>query len=224
MKKETNNFGIILAAGRGRRFGGLKQFAIVKRKPLFFYSARVFETCPLLTGFVIVANPSRILRVQQLIKKFRFRKVIDVVPGGAERMNSVEQGLFALPDNGYVAIHDGVRPLITTEMLCRGFYACHRYPAAAFGIPVTDTIKEAVDDRIIRTVDRSGLVAIQTPQFFPLDLIRRAYAQARNQKITATDDCQLIELMDISPRLLPGSHLNIKVTTRDDLRLCAALL
>jgi len=219
------NFGIIVAAGRGKRFGGLKQFSIIKRRPLIFYSARIFEQCRLVNGFVIVTNPSRINFVKRLVRRYRFKKLIAVVPGGKERMDSVEQGLLYLPDDGYVAIHDGVRPMLSTDMLILGFTVCRRYQAVAFGIPVTDTIKEVVNgDRIIRTVDRSGLVAIQTPQFFSINLIRRGYAYARAERISATDDCELIEKLDITPHLLPGSRLNIKVTTKEDSLICQALL
>ncbi|MGQ9708210.1 MAG: 2-C-methyl-D-erythritol 4-phosphate cytidylyltransferase [bacterium] len=218
------NFGIIAAAGRGRRFGGLKQFALVNSKPLLFYSLKAFELCPSLTGYAVVTNPSRISKVKQLLKRFRFQKAIAVVPGGKARMDSIEQGLFALPESGYVAVHDGARPFIHWQMLILGFRAVRQYPAVAFGVPVIDTLKEVFKDRIVRTVDRSGLVAVQTPQFFSLDLLRRAYAQARNQKITATDECQLIENLGISPRWLPGSSLNIKITSPEELLICRALL
>ncbi len=222
---EEKNFGIIVAAGQGKRFGGLKQFAIIKRKPLLFYSIRIFEYSPLIDGFVIVTNPSRINFVKKLLQRFRFKKALTIVPGGKERMDSVEQGLFRLPDEGYVAIHDGVRPLLSPEMLIRGFAACRRYQAVAFGIPVTDTIKEIADgNRIVRTVDRSRLIAIQTPQFFSLALIRRAYAHARAKRINATDDCELVEKLNVTPHLLPGSRLNIKVTTKEDLLICRTLL
>lgn len=219
-----SNYGIVLAAGRGRRFGGLKQFTLVQGKPLVFYSMWAFETCPAVTGFVIVTNRSRVNQVKSWVKRWQFKKVLAVVAGGAERMDSVEQGIFALPKEGNVAIHDGARPLIRPEMLTLGFRVCQGYPAVAFGVLVADTLKEVVNNRIVQTVDRSGLVAIHTPQFFSLHLIRRAYAQARDQKISASDDCELVQRLGISPRFLLGSSRNIKVTTKDDLRLCQALL
>lgn len=218
------NFGIIVAAGRGKRFGGLKQFALIKKKPLLFYSLRAFEISPQVTGYVVVTNQSRIKKVRQMLKTYRFKKAIAVVKGGKERMDSVEQGLFALPEDGYVAIHDGARPLLKPEMLAIGFRAVRKYPAVAFGVLVTDTLKETIKDRIVKTVDRTGLVAIQTPQFFLLSLLRRAYAQARNHGLSATDECQLIENLNISPRLLLDTPFNIKVTTQQDLKICQALL
>jgi 2-C-methyl-D-erythritol 4-phosphate cytidylyltransferase len=218
------NFGLVVAAGRGRRFGGLKQFVPVKKKPLLFYSLRAFELCPLVSGYAVVTNPSRISQVKQMLKKFRLQKSIAVVAGGKERMDSVEQGLFALPESGYVAVHDGVRPFIKPQMLSLGFRAVHRYPAVAFGVPVTETVKEMVGNHLVRTLDRTSLVAIQTPQFFSLELLRRAFAQARNQHLITTDECQLVENLGIAPRLLPGSPLNIKVTHPEDLLFCRAVL
>ncbi len=218
------NFGVIVAAGRGRRFGGLKQFAPIKKKPLLFYSLKPFEICPIVAGYVVVTNQSKLNKVRQLLKTYRFKKALAIVRGGRQRMDSVEQGLLSLPEDGYVAIHDAARPLLKSKMLTTGFRAVRKYPAVAFGVPVIDTLKETIKDRIVKTVDRAGLVAIQTPQFFLLSLLRRAYAQARNQGLCATDECQLIENLNISPKVLLGSSLNLKVTTSQDIRICEALL
>jgi len=219
-----DNFGIIVAAGMGRRFGGLKQFARVKNRPLLYYSIRAFELCPVVTGYVVVTNVSRVSTVKNMLSAFVFKKALAVVAGGNDRMDSVEQGLFELPDSGYVAVHDGVRPLIKPTMLSLGFRAVRRYPAVAFGVPVIDTLKEVVDKRIVQTVDRTGIVAIQTPQFFTIDLLRRAYAQARNQQLVSTDECQLVEKLGVAPKVLAGFPENIKVTYPADLRICVALL
>lgn len=225
MANNQPNWGIIVAAGQGKRFGGLKQFALIKNKPLIFYSIRPFELCSSVSGYVVVTNESKLGMVKTLLQRYRFKKLLGVVAGGKERMDSVEHGLLNLPEKGYVAIHDGARPLLKSEMLIQGFQTCRRYPAVAFGVPINDTIKKVnPSNQIIQTIDRSGLVAIQTPQFFRLDIIRRAYANARAKNLTATDDCALVEHLNIAPRLLPGSPLNIKVTTKEDLLLCRALL
>ncbi|NPV13352.1 2-C-methyl-D-erythritol 4-phosphate cytidylyltransferase [candidate division WOR-3 bacterium] len=225
MANNQPNWGIIVAAGQGKRFGGLKQFALIKNKPLIFYSIRPFELCSSVSGYVVVTNESKLGMVKTLLQRYRFKKLLGVVAGGKERMDSVEHGLLNLPEKGYVAIHDGARPLLKSEMLIQGFQTCRRYPAVAFGVPINDTIKKVnPSNQIIQTIDRSGLVAIQTPQFFRLDIIRRAYANARAKNLTATDDCALVEHLNIAPRLLPGSPLNIKVTTKEDLFLCQALL
>lgn len=224
MVNNLPNFGVILAAGRGKRFGGLKQFVSVKNKPLLLYSIRPFELCPMVNGYVVVTNRSKVTFVNELLGGYGFRKLLAVIAGGKERMDSVEKGLLNLPERGYVAIHDAARPLLKPAMLIKGFQTCRRHPAVAFGVPVFDTLKKVKNNKIVKTVDRSELVAIQTPQFFPLDLLRRAYAYARAKNLTATDDCELVEHLKISPRVIITPYLNIKVTTKEDLIVCRALL
>ncbi|MGQ9678526.1 MAG: 2-C-methyl-D-erythritol 4-phosphate cytidylyltransferase [bacterium] len=225
MGNKQTNFGIIVAAGQGKRFGGLKQFVLIKNKPLLFFSVRPFELCPLVNGYVVVTNKSKLTWVKELLERYRFKKLRAVIAGGKERMDSVEQGLLNLPEKGYVAVHDGARPFLKPEMLTQGFRDCRRYPAVAFGSPVVDTLKRINrNNRIVRTINRSGLVAIQTPQFFRLDLLRRAYAFARATNIRVTDDCELVERMKIFPRVIINPSFNIKVTTKEDLTICRALL
>ncbi|MCX7732005.1 MAG: 2-C-methyl-D-erythritol 4-phosphate cytidylyltransferase [candidate division WOR-3 bacterium] len=224
VKSEGSGYGIILASGRGRRFGGLKQFALLRGRPVIYYSLRVFERCAAIQGYVVVTNPSKIRQVRKMVAELRLRKVLDVVWGGRERMDSVILGLAVLPEDGYVAVHDAARPLITVPMLTRGLKAVRKTGAVAFGAPVTDTIKEVIEGRIVRTVDRSGLVAIQTPQFFDLGILRRGYAKGSNQGMLITDDCQAVELLGLSPAVIINTRPNLKVTYPEDLRLCEALL
>lgn len=224
MVNNLPNFGVIVAAGRGKRFGGLKQFVSVKNKPLLLYSIRTFELCPMVNGYVVVTNRSKVTFVNELLGRYGFRKLLAVIAGGKERMDSVEKGLLNLPERGYVAIHDAARPLLKPAMLNQGFQTCRRHPAVAFGVPVFDTLKKVKNNKIVKTVDRSELVAIQTPQFFHLDLLRRAYAYARAKNLTATDDCELVEQLNISPQVIISPSLNIKVTTKEDLIVCRALL
>lgn len=214
-------FGIILAAGKGARFHGLKQFAKLNGKPLLLYSLLAFERCQAVTGYVLVANPTSLRKTRQLVGGRRFKRLLAIVPGGTLRADSVASGLKALPDSGCVAIHDSARPFITTGMLEAGFRACRKFRAATYGLPVTDTLKFVRDGLAIRTVDRSSLVAIQTPQFFELQLIKHAHTLPRKRE--ATDDCALVEQLGIRPIVLAGSPRNVKVTTRADLRLCEAL-
>jgi 2-C-methyl-D-erythritol 4-phosphate cytidylyltransferase len=133
-------------------------------------------------------------------------------------------GLLVLPVKGIVAIHDAARPLLNPAMLAAGIRACRRFRAVTFGHAVTDTLKRAKGSRINATVDRAGLVAVQTPQFFDLPLLRRAHDSARAAGIRATDDCAVVEHLGVKPAWLPGPRTNIKVTLPEDLRVCAALL
>lgn len=220
----ASGYGLILAAGRGRRFGGLKQFATVRGRPLLYFSLVAFERCPAITGYVVVTNRSRTGQVRRLAAALGLKKLLEVTGGGRERMDSVREGLAALPGEGYVAVHDAARPLITPQMLTYGLRVVRRTGAAAYGAPVTDTLKEVVEGRIVRTVDRAGLVAIQTPQFFDLELLRRGYARVSNQGLMITDDCQAVELLGLSPAVLPNTRPNLKVTFPADLAVCRALL
>ena len=213
-----------MAAGRGRRFGGFKQFARINGKPALLHSILVFERCRVISGFVVVTTAPRVGYVRTLLRQQDIRKTLDVVAGGRERTDSVAAGLAVLPEDGCVAIHDAARPVISARMLEQGFRACRKYGAATFGYPVTDTLKRVQDQTIIETVDRDSLIAVQTPQFFHLSLLRQAYARALNAGIEASDDCALIELLGISPHWLKGPRTNLKITTPEDLALCEALL
>ena len=201
----------------------MKQFAVLKGKPLWVHSAKAFERCPDITSYIIVTNRSRVAAVRREAERQVLGKLTTIVPGGAERSDSVANGLAVLPVKGLVAIHDAARPLLTPEMLNEGIRACRRFRAVTFGHPVTDTLKRAKGNRISATVDRAGLIAVQTPQFFDLALLRRAYDSARDAGIKATDDCALVERLGVKPAWLPGPRTNIKVTLPEDLRVCAAL-
>jgi 2-C-methyl-D-erythritol 4-phosphate cytidylyltransferase len=218
------NFGIILAAGRGTRFGKLKQFVRVRAKPLLYYSLRAFELCPAVSEYVVVTNPEKISLVRRMVRDFRAQKVRMIVPGGPQRMDSVAAGLKVLPESGYVALHDAARPLIVPEMLSQGFQAVQKSRAVTFGGPLTDTVKELRGNRIIRTLERKNLVATQTPQFFELELLRRAYARLQKEQLLVTDECQAVEFIGIQPVVLINPRLNLKVTYPADLTLCEALL
>jgi 2-C-methyl-D-erythritol 4-phosphate cytidylyltransferase len=220
---EHPKYGLIVAAGKGNRFGGYKQLAPLAGRPVLMYSVRAFERCPRVLGYVVVAPARRLDLVSRVLRSYGVRKLLDVVPGGETRTDSVRAGLAMLPDNGYVAIHDAARPVITTRMLDQGFAFCRRYEAVTFGHPVSDTLKRVQGDVITETVEREALVLVQTPQFFHLDVLRRAYARA-GSSARASDDCALIEALGIKPRWLPGPRSNLKITTAEDLPLCRALL
>ncbi|OYD15744.1 2-C-methyl-D-erythritol 4-phosphate cytidylyltransferase [candidate division WOR-3 bacterium JGI_Cruoil_03_51_56] len=220
----AKNYGLVVAAGQGHRFNGLKQFALVKGHPLIIYSLTAFEKCPEVNGIVVVTNRSKLKYLEALTKRARFGKLIVIVAGGQYRSDSVKHGLDFLPEEGVVAVHDGVRPMVTPEMIARGFRLCRRTGPATYGIPITDTIKRASGRKITETVNRDRLFAIQTPQFFPIRLLRQAYDTALAKGIRATDDCTIVELLGVKSHIVVGSPRNIKVTTREDLEIVKGLL
>lgn len=152
---------------------------------------------------------------------------IEVIDGGAERQDTVARALeFVRPDCGFVAVHDAARPCVTAELIDAVFEACRSKGAVVPGLPVSDTLKRVGDDgsTIIGTVPRAGLFAVQTPQCFRVDLLRRAHAERDRITERITDDAQLVESIGHPCHVVSGSAWNIKITTRDDLRLAEAIL
>ena len=222
--RHSPNYGLIVAAGQGSRFGGYKQFAQLAGKPVLIHSVRAFERCPQIVGFVVVAPALRIAVVRRMLRSHGVRKLLGVAPGGETRADSVRAGLALLPARGYVAVHDAVRPLIHPGMLTKGLRLCPARGAATYGCPVTDTLKRTRGKDVEATVDRAGLVAVQTPQFFSLELLRRAHTSARRARPPATDDCELVERLGVRPVWIPGPRTNLKLTTPDDLYVMQALM
>jgi 2-C-methyl-D-erythritol 4-phosphate cytidylyltransferase len=216
-------YGLILAGGRGQRYGGYKQFAQLAGRPILIHSIRAFERCRQIMGLVVVAPPRRLAAVRNMLIIHGVRRLIAVVTGGRTRADSVRAGLSVLPDQGLVAVHDAARPLIHAGMLVKGFRICRRRGAATYGYPVTDTLKRISGRDVLATVDRRNLLAVQTPQFFSLDLLRRAHAAARRARLQVTDDCDLVERLGVHPVWIPGPRTNIKLTTPDDLIVMQAL-
>lgn len=159
-----------------------------------------------------------------MLRSHGVQRLLGVVPGGETRIDSVRAGLAALPARGLVAVHDAVRPLIHAGMLTRGFRACRKRGAVTYGCPVTDTLKRFSGQNVLATLDRTGLLAVQTPQFFNLQLLRRAHEAALNSSLEATDDCELVERLGARPVWIVGPRTNLKLTTPDDLNVMRALL
>lgn len=215
--------GLIVAGGAGRRFGDRKQFASLAGKPVIWHSLSAFEKCPGISEIVLVTNSDAIDRADHLVRKWHLHKVNWIVAGGKERQDSVYQGLRALPDKGIVAIHDGVRPALNSQDISRGLKACRKHGSVIYARPIDETIKEVRNSAVIRTVARQGLFLAQTPQFFPLELIRRAHQLAAQDGYYGTDDAELLERIGEAVNVLPGWQQNIKITTRADLDLAARI-
>ena len=215
---------VIVAAGNASRMGGIdKVMAELGGEPMIVRTARAFQTSNVIREIVIVTRPDLTGRITELCKDFD--KVKAVVPGGADRAASVENGLTALSKKvRLAAVHDGARPLITGEVIDRAVRAAHTYGAAAPGIPVKDTVKVVRGGVVINTPDRSTLQAIQTPQVFDLALLQGALKKAGADKATITDDCSAVERLGMSVRIVEGDERNIKVTTPMDLQIAALLL
>jgi 2-C-methyl-D-erythritol 4-phosphate cytidylyltransferase len=209
---------IIVAAGSGERMVGLdKLFTQVADKPLLAHAIAPFQECSLVSSIVLVLSLDNMERGRDVIKRYGFTKVSGVVSGGGRRQDSVRAGLGAVGDCEYVAVHDGGRPLVTVELIERGFAAARETGAAVPGVRIADTVKETDDDSVVvRTVDRSKLWAIQTPQVFRRDLLERAHSEIKSD---VTDDGAMVEALGDPVRVFEGDRLNVKVTVAGDLEM-----
>ena len=215
---------VIVAAGTASRMGGIdKVMAELGGEPMIVRTVRTFQNCDAIDEIVVVTRPDLIVKITQLCAGFS--KVKAVVAGGADRPESVRNGLSVLSGKvDLVAVQDGARPLITDAVIERTVCAAETYGAAAPGIPVKDTVKIVEGSLIKETPIRSSLQAIQTPQVFDLDLLKGALKKALTDKATITDDCSAVERLGMSVKIVEGDERNIKVTTPVDLKIAALLL
>jgi len=220
---------IIVSAGKGLRFmeGKKKQFTFLEGKPILAHTLDKFEACPLIRSVrLVVGQEDMDYCLKEIVERYRFQKVSQIVPGGKWRQESVKNGIDALPkDTDIVAIHDGVRPLITQAILEDSIRSAERYGAVVLAVPVKETIKVSNPDKtVLKTLDRESLWQIQTPQTFQINVIREAHNRATADGFVGTDDASLVERLGGKVHLLPGSHTNIKITTPEDFVLASLFL
>ena len=220
------NVAILVAAGRGARMGRDKLFLNVAGKPVMAHTWRRFDEMEKIDEIIIVVRAGMGKKFSTLAKKFQFKKKYQIVTGGAERQDSVWNGLKAAPDEAeIVVIHDAARPCVTEELIAATIRRADESGAAVAAHPVTDTIKESADARLVqRTLDRSKLWAVETPQTFRLKVIRRAMEAARSRNMVFTDDTAACELIGQPVRLVSSIAPNPKVTVPGDLPFLEVLL
>lgn len=213
---------VIVAGGAGTRFGGpvRKQYLHVGGQPVLLRAIRPFLHHPRISSVVVVLPPDDVADPPAWLADLPVR----IVPGGAERGDSVRNGLLALSEDvTRVLIHDGARPFVSSDIIDRVLDACADGGAIA-AVPVTDTIQQ-VDAAgvIIHTPDRSVLWHAQTPQGFPRAGILQAYWQAQEEGISGTDDAGLYARFIGPVRVVMGAYDNLKVTRPEDLRIAEAI-
>lgn len=213
------------AAGRGQRFGkpNNKIFELLGGKPILAHSLQVFEELEEIGEIVIVSGQNEIEAADSIVRRFNISKVKAIVPGGAQRQDSVRLGLEQVTKD-IVAIHDAARPLVDPDSVIKSIEAAIQYGAAIVAVPVIDTIKSAENGFICSTIDRSKLYSVQTPQTFKTDLIRQAHRKAHEEGFYSTDDAALAEWMGIDVAVVDGTYDNIKITTPADMKLACARL
>jgi 2-C-methyl-D-erythritol 4-phosphate cytidylyltransferase len=214
---------VIPAAGQGIRMGRKKQGLPLAGLPVLRWTVDVFEASAAVSGVVITVPAEDVEGWQRRL--VGCRKVRAVVAGGTERQDSVRLGLAAVPEAvGWVAVHDGVRPCITPELVERIVAEARLHGTAVPALPITETVKRGVDGWVKETVDREGLWTVQTPQVFRADLLREAHRLAVAEGTTGTDDAMLVERLGVPIRLVAGLAGNVKITRPEDLVLAEALL
>lgn len=221
MSKER--YAIIVAGGRGLRMGGElpKQFLPLSGKPVLMRTLELFEGE--VSRIILVLPEDHIPFWQELCQRYHFTLPHTVALGGETRFHSVRSGLSHLPQEGLVAVHDGVRPLVSSALIRRSFEEAERSGAALPACPVTDSLRLRQDEGKSEAVDRSRYVAVQTPQTFDLGRLKRAYEQAYCPLFT--DDASVYEAASLgSITLIDGEETNIKLTTPRDLLLAELLL
>ena len=224
------NTAIVLAAGQGKRMHSKiqKQFLKIQGYPVLYYSLRCFKESPLIQDIILVTGEDALSYCkEEIVKKYGFTKVSNVIAGGKERYDSVYAGLCACKDCRYVLIHDGARPFITEEIIERGLEKVKETGACVVGMPSKDTIKLSDAEGYVKeTPDRKCVWTIQTPQIFSYALIREAHDSIRKKDMSKiTDDAMVIEHeTGVKVALAEGSYQNIKITTPEDLYIAEAFL
>jgi 2-C-methyl-D-erythritol 4-phosphate cytidylyltransferase len=220
---------LIPAAGMGKRMGKAvaKQFLPLGDKPMLAHTLLVFQRASEIDEIIpILSEEDMETCLRDIIEQYHITKVKTLVVGGKERQDSVANGLQKLEkDTSVVMVHDGVRPFVTNEMIRETVELAKKGECVVVGVPIKDTIKEVDGKMIVRnTLERSRLWAIQTPQAFPVKILKRAYEQSYTSNTCGTDDATLVERAGGKVRVIMGSYDNIKITTPEDLIVAEEIL
>ena len=222
------NIAIIAAAGAGTRMASdrPKQFLLLAGTPVIIHTLKVFEQCESINEVILVLPAAESAGFLSLAGKFGLRKVARVVPGGVTRADSVKRGLMSIraATAEIVAVHDGVRPFVTVAEIDAAVAAAQTEGAAILVAPVTDTIKQIDDRRVVQTLDRGLLRRALTPQCFRYELLRDAYQATDVTDPSLTDESVLVEKLGVPVSIIEGSPRNIKITTAEDLAIAEAML
>lgn len=219
---------VIAAGGRGKRFGGKvpKQFIRLNGIPMLQWSVAAFASLSNVAEIVVVAPSDEVPRVARLICSMGSSTLIAVVPGGKERQHSVWNGInsfISSPD--IVLVHDAARPLVHRTLIMAVINAAMKYGSGVPGVRIVDTVKtEGHKGFYERTLDRNRLWSVQTPQGFRLELLLRAHTSARRAGFVGTDESSLVERLKVPVRIVESDPSNIKITTKEDIRLAEMVL
>jgi 2-C-methyl-D-erythritol 4-phosphate cytidylyltransferase len=217
---------VVAAAGSSTRMDGRdKLFAELGGMPVLAHTLTALNKCREVGEIVIVTRGEKLDEMARLCTEYGIKKVADIIIGGPSRLESVYNGVLRTsPRAKLVAVHDGARPFVTENTVSLAVEAALKFSAAAPAVPVTSTVKEARNGIVVRTVERSELFEIQTPQVFAPELLKGALQNAVDKKLYITDDCMAVEALGCPVRLTAGSRDNIKLTTAVDFAFAEAIL
>lgn len=217
-------YALIVAGGKGTRMKSElpKQFMELCGRPVLMHTIDAFFHYSPEIRIVLVLPEDDISRWNTLVEKYGFTREIEIVPGGDTRFHSVKNGLQRIEPPGLVAIHDGVRPLVTPDLIRTSFKLADIHKAVVAAVPLKESIRKVETDRTT-SVERSQYRLIQTPQTFDITMIRSAYKWEEDGNML-TDDASVAEKAGYTITLFEGSYSNIKITTPEDMIVAEALL
>lgn len=211
---------IIVAGGKGLRMGGdvPKQFLPVGGRPVLMRTLERFHEAEQSLGIILVLPRDQQDYWRQLCEEYGFAVPHQVADGGETRFHSVQNGLALVPDDadGVVGVHDGVRPFVSAEVICRCYEAAREHGAAVPVVPVVETVRQLLPEGDSQTVDRNLFRLVQTPQTFRIPLFKDAMRQPYQPAFT--DDASVMEEMGYRITLVDGNRENIKLTTPSDIQ------
>ena len=217
---------IILAAGQGLRLkaAGPKPLVKIGKFPAIVYSLKSLDGHTDIDEIIMVVSAGNQQAITKAIRNYSFKKIKVFILGGKRRQDSVYNGLKEVSINSHwVLIHDAARPFIDNKSITEVIRAAKKTGAAILGVPVKATIKSIKPDGLVdRTLDRTNLREVQTPQVFKKELILRAYRKYSKKNVT--DDASLVEKLGKKIKIVPGSYENIKITTKEDLLFAQAIV
>lgn len=220
---------IIAAAGMSNRMGSKinKQFIAIGGKPILAHTIEKFEKSRYIDEIILVAKEEEIEYCRkEIVKKYKFKKVANIIRGGKERQDSIYNGILALDERSNIVLtHDGARPFVDVQSINEGIEGAVESGACVIGVPVKDTIKVVEDENSIsKTPQRSLLWAAQTPQCFLKEILIKGYEKALETGFLGTDDSSLVERIGYKVKMIMGSYENIKITTPDDILVAESFL
>lgn len=217
---------LVTAGGVGVRMGSPtpKQYLRLNGIPILSRTLMAFDEHPLIDFIVVtVPNGDETFCMEEIVKPFNLKKVRKIVSGGHTRQESVYKGLQEAKDSNLVAIHDGVRPMVSAEIISRTLYAAESMGAALACRPIRETVKRKIG-KMLETIPRSDMWLAHTPQTFRTDLILHAHLIAGQDRFEGTDDASLVERLGHPVEIIEDAEDNMKLTTPRDIQFASLLL